>query len=81
VGSVPTIDLGPWFGGTPDGRRAVAAEVDDALKSVGFFLLTGHGVTRDQRAGIRKAARAFFARRWSYRATSSPGIPGMPRTP
>jgi isopenicillin N synthase-like dioxygenase len=61
MGSVPTIDLGPWFGGTPDGRRSVATAVDGALQSVGFFLLTGHGVSREQRARIRNAARAFFA--------------------
>jgi isopenicillin N synthase-like dioxygenase len=59
--SVPTIDLTPWSDGTPAGRRAVARQVDDALQSVGFFLLTGHGVTGELRAGIRAAARAFFS--------------------
>jgi isopenicillin N synthase-like dioxygenase len=61
MGSVPTIDLGPWFEGTPDGRAAVAAEVDAALQSVGFFLVTGHGVSRADRAAVRAAAREFFA--------------------
>jgi isopenicillin N synthase-like dioxygenase len=61
MGSVPTIDLTPWFDGTPDGRAAVAAEVDAALQSVGFFLVTGHGVSRDDRAAVRSAAREFFA--------------------
>ena len=37
------------------------AAVDDALRSVGFFLLTGHGVTGEQRARVRTAAREFFA--------------------
>jgi isopenicillin N synthase-like dioxygenase len=59
--SVPTIDLTPWFDGTPQGRAAVAEQVDAALQSVGFFLLTGHGVTREERAAVRTAARAFFA--------------------
>jgi isopenicillin N synthase-like dioxygenase len=61
VGSVPTIDLGPWINGTPAGRAAVAGELDDALQTVGFFLLTGHGVTHELRQRIRAAARAFFA--------------------
>ena len=48
MGSVPTIDLDPWFDGSPDGpaggrRRSSIG----ALQSVGFFLLTGHGVTRE----------------------------------
>jgi hypothetical protein len=34
MGSVPTIDLGPWFDGTADGRAAVAAQLDAALQSV-----------------------------------------------
>jgi len=61
MGSVPTIDLAPWFQGTPDGRAAVAAEMDAALQSVGFFLVTGHGVSREDRAAVRSAARDFFA--------------------
>ncbi len=43
------------------GRAAVADEVDKALQSVGFFLITGHGVSRADRAAVRKAAREFFA--------------------
>jgi len=61
VGSVPTIDLTPWFAGTERDRRAVADQVDQALQSVGFFPLTGHGVTADERARVRAAARRFFA--------------------
>jgi len=61
MGSVPTIDLGPWFEGSAEDRRGVAAELDRALQSVGFFLVTGHGVTRELRNRIRRAAREFFA--------------------
>ena len=61
MGSVPTIDLTPWFDGTPAGRAAVAEQMDAALQSVGFFLLTGHGVSRADRAAVRSAAREFFA--------------------
>lgn len=61
MGSVPTIDLTPWFEGTPAGRAEVAHELDEALQSVGFFLVTGHGVSRADRAAVRSAAREFFA--------------------
>lgn len=58
---VPTIDLTPWFEGTPQGRAAVAAEVDAALSSVGFLLVTGHRVPRSAAADLRSSAREFFA--------------------
>jgi len=58
---VPVIDLAPWFGGDEAARAAVAAEVDAALQSVGFFLITGRGVPDELRARVRAEARAFFA--------------------
>lgn len=61
MGSVPTIDLTPWFAGTAQGRASVAAQMDSALQAVGFFLVTGHGVSRADRAAVRTAARQFFA--------------------
>jgi non-haem dioxygenase in morphine synthesis N-terminal len=58
---VPVVDLAPWFSGDENARAAVAAQVDAALQSVGFFLLTGHGVPVDLRDRVRARARAFFA--------------------
>jgi isopenicillin N synthase-like dioxygenase len=59
--SVPVIDLAPWFAGAPAGRAEVAAQVDAALSSVGFLLVTGHGVPRSLAAEVRAAGREFFA--------------------
>src|SRR5690348_9036417 len=59
--SVPVIDLRPWFSRDEAARAGVAAEVDAALHSVGFFLISGHGVPEDLRARVRAQARAFFA--------------------
>ena len=76
--SVPVIDLAPWSGGDEAGRAAVAAQVDAALQSVGFFLISGHGVPDDLRARVRAQARAFFRcpsqakRRYAH----VPGLPG-----
>jgi isopenicillin N synthase-like dioxygenase len=58
---VPVIDLTPWHSGGKAARAAVAAELDAALQSVGFFLIRGHGVPGDLRARVRAEARAFFA--------------------
>ena len=55
---VPVIDLTAWFDGTD--RAGVAAEVDAALRSVGFFLVTGPGVPDAARDAVRAAARRFF---------------------
>jgi isopenicillin N synthase-like dioxygenase len=55
---VPVIDLTGWFDGSD--REGVASEVDAALQSVGFFLVTGHGVPREARDAVRAAARTFF---------------------
>ena len=59
--SVPVIDLTPWFSGDQEARAVVAAKVDAALQSVGFFLMTGHGVPSQMRARVRAGAREFFA--------------------
>ncbi|MET0323607.1 MAG: 2-oxoglutarate and iron-dependent oxygenase domain-containing protein, partial [Ilumatobacteraceae bacterium] len=40
--SVPVIDLGG--AGSPDGRRRLAASIDEALHDVGFMAVTGHGI-------------------------------------
>jgi isopenicillin N synthase-like dioxygenase len=59
--AVPVIDLSPWRHGDAAARAAVAAQVDEALQSVGFFLITGHEVPAGLRAQVRAAAREFFA--------------------
>ncbi|MFJ9967435.1 isopenicillin N synthase family dioxygenase [Streptomyces avermitilis] len=57
---IPTVDLRPWLSGDPDVRARIARTVDDALRSAGFLLVTGHGVDPSLRTRIRAAARAFF---------------------
>jgi isopenicillin N synthase-like dioxygenase len=57
---VPNIDLRPWFAGSAAGRRQVCEQVDHALRTAGFLLVTGHGVDPDLRRDVRAAARTFF---------------------
>ncbi|MEU8951247.1 2-oxoglutarate and iron-dependent oxygenase domain-containing protein [Streptomyces sp. NPDC048489] len=57
---VPTVDLRPWLSGDRAARARIARTVDDALRTAGFLLVTGHGVDPSLRTRIRAAARAFF---------------------
>jgi isopenicillin N synthase-like dioxygenase len=59
--SVPLLDLSPWYSGDAPGRAALAQQVDVALSSAGFLLVTGHGVPTELRARVREASAAFFA--------------------
>ena len=59
--SVPVINLAPWFSVDEAARAAVAAKVDAALQSVGFFLISGHGVPSELCTQVRTQARVFFA--------------------
>jgi isopenicillin N synthase-like dioxygenase len=57
--SIPIIDIAAFRDGSdPD---AVAAAVDEACRTIGFFVVTGHGVDLDLVARARAAARTFFA--------------------
>ncbi|MEV0534014.1 2-oxoglutarate and iron-dependent oxygenase domain-containing protein [Kitasatospora sp. NPDC050463] len=58
---IPTVDLGRWLTGTAAERERIARSVDEALGRAGFLLITGHGVTEQEREEIRSAAREFFA--------------------
>ena len=42
--TLPIIDLSHWWEGTPTGRRHVATAVDQAMRDVGFLLLTEHRI-------------------------------------
>jgi isopenicillin N synthase-like dioxygenase len=70
---VPVIDLAPWFEGTAAGRASVAAQVDAALREIGFLLVVNHGVAPQLRDDVRAAARTFFelpvAAKSRYRTT------------
>jgi isopenicillin N synthase-like dioxygenase len=54
------IDLGPWLEGTAAGRAQVAAQVDTALREIGFLLVVNHGVGAELRDAVRESSRRFF---------------------
>ena len=59
-GIVPVIDIAPYLGGTPEGKRRVAAQVDRACRDVGFYVIVGHGVDPSLVDEVETAAREFF---------------------
>lgn len=62
--SIPTIDLSPFADGAdlPSGpASAAAAEIDAALRQVGFVTVTGHGVEAGVKARYFDAMRSFFS--------------------
>ncbi|MEO5736968.1 MAG: 2-oxoglutarate and iron-dependent oxygenase domain-containing protein [Variovorax sp.] len=58
--SVPIIDLAPYFSGTAAGRAEVARKVDEACRSIGFLVITNHGISPELIARVSALSRRFF---------------------
>ena len=57
---VPVIDIGPYFAGTPEGKRQVAEKLGRACREVGFYVLIGHGVDPTLVDQVETVSREFF---------------------
>lgn len=57
---IPVIDIAPYRTGSAWDKRAVAREVDDACREIGFLVITGHGVDPALVDAMRSTSRAFF---------------------
>ncbi len=58
--TIPVIDIGPFLHGSPEDRRSVARQVDEALRRIGFFAVTGHGVDGRVVDAMTRGSAAFF---------------------
>lgn len=59
---VPIIDIGPYVNdGGAEARSAVARQLDEAARTVGFMQIAGHGVPGAVIDGFTAALDAFFA--------------------
>ncbi len=58
---LPTIDIRDLAGDDLARRQAVADAIGRAAREVGFFYITGHGIDPALIAGVREAAKHFFA--------------------
>ena len=70
---LPVIALDRWD--DPAARPAIAASVDDALRSVGFLQISGHGIAPSIIEGALAALDVFvglpFAAKCAYRPPSA----------
>jgi len=57
---IPLIDFTPFREGDPTARRRVADQIARACETIGFFYLSGHGVSETLRSDIFDRADAFF---------------------
>ncbi|REM31620.1 isopenicillin N synthase family oxygenase, partial [Mycobacterium tuberculosis] len=58
--SVPIIDLAPYFAGTAEGKAEVAKKVDEACRSIGFLVITNHGISPELISRVSSLSRKFF---------------------
>ena len=62
LGSLPIIDLTPFTtNGTEAARRRTAEDLRCACIDIGFFYLSGHGLSRDRLQQVLDIGMRFFA--------------------
>ena len=59
--AIPVIDISPLSGADPAARLAVARQVGQACRGIGFFAITGHGIPADQLQAAFQCAQRLFA--------------------
>jgi isopenicillin N synthase-like dioxygenase len=59
-GFVPVIDFSPLHSGTTKDKQDLAKQIDAACRTVGFYVMTGHGVSAELLTRLEREARAFF---------------------
>jgi|DeeseametaMP0747_FD_contig_81_517225_length_5076_multi_3_in_0_out_0_4 isopenicillin N synthase-like dioxygenase len=57
---VPVIDISAAISGSEADKQAVAEKVGAAARSIGFLVVSGHGVSEDVIAAASEASRRFF---------------------
>ncbi len=76
---VPSIDIAGWRSGSPARRHAIARQVDEACRQVGFMQVTGHGVDQQHIDRMVAAADAFFDLPHEVKLTCCPPRPEVNR--
>jgi isopenicillin N synthase-like dioxygenase len=70
--TIPVIDVGPFIRGEPEGADVVKA-IETACRDTGFFLVTGHGVSKDITMRLYTLARDFFDLPQDWKKTQGRG--------
>lgn len=58
---IPIIDVSRMYSDSIEDRRAVAEEVREASKNIGFFYMVNHGIGTQYSQGAFEQAKRFFA--------------------
>jgi isopenicillin N synthase-like dioxygenase len=77
--TIPVIDLAPAREGGHADRLQIAAQIDAACCEIGFFTLTGHGVSAEVISDLRAKAHAFFERPLAEKLVSRHPVIGVNR--
>ena len=59
--AIPLIDFGPFRSGSESARKAVALQLGEACRNIGFFYVVNHGVPDATVTGALDADKQFFA--------------------
>jgi isopenicillin N synthase-like dioxygenase len=79
MSGVPVIDLASARGGGRAARLAVAQAIDAACREIGFFAITGHGVSDALVEDLRRCAHEFFALPLADKLAARHPVPGTNR--
>ena len=58
--TVPVVDIAPYWSGVDAHKRAVAREIGEACRDIGFLVIAGHRVPSDLIAAVDDVSREFF---------------------
>ena len=58
--TVPVIDIAAFLSGGAEGKRKLAAAVNQACEDIGFWVMTGHGIESGLCNELFRLGRAFF---------------------
>jgi isopenicillin N synthase-like dioxygenase len=76
---IPIIDLSAALHGGLASRQAVAQEIDRTCREIGFFTISGHGVSVAVMNALRSKAHAFFALPLAEKRKAIHPLAGTPR--
>ncbi|KAK4539860.1 hypothetical protein LTR36_010321 [Oleoguttula mirabilis] len=81
--TIPQVDFAKMRSDSIKDRKAVALEVGEAFRNVGFLYATNHGISEDLQARTFKVAKEFFAlpteEKMKIHLNKSPAIKGYER--
>src|ERR1700722_13167032 len=78
--TVPVIDIAPFFRDpVSSGGRDVVAQVAHACETIGFLVITGHGVSEDAISKAKAESDNFFTRPVDFKMAIKRPAPGVSR--